>query len=95
MPPDHVVCGVDLSWDAGTSYSSQKTNTFTNTGADVTKTYGSSTDTWGRTWTATELNNTNFRARLHKVSSQGFQAEMQVDHITVKVFWRPKIVITE
>jgi hypothetical protein len=54
---------IRLSWDTGTSWTTEKSLTLTAT-AETTYNYGSSIDTWGRTWTATELNNTNFRVQV-------------------------------
>jgi len=50
-----------LSWDNGTNYTSSNSivNQITNT--ETARTLGSATDTWGRTWTPTEINSTNFR----------------------------------
>jgi hypothetical protein len=69
--------GVELSWDGGTSYTTRK-NTGSITGDPLNFTLGSSSDTWGRTWTATELNNTNFRVYLSAVAP-GFNNRMGSD----------------
>ncbi len=84
--------GIDLSHNAGTNYGTQKTNSYTNEGADILQTYGGSTDTWGRTWTPAELNDTNFRARL-ELTIVGETETMEADHIKIRVFYRPKIVL--
>jgi len=87
-----AVLGVDLSFDGGTSYSTQEDNTFPVDGVEVFRTYGGSTDTWGRTWTVSELNDTNFRARL--ISQILEESEVfEMDHIKIKVYYRPKIVL--
>ena len=59
---------VQLSWDGGTSWTTAKaTGTLgTNQGTFV---LGSATDTWGRTWSAADLANANFRVRVTDVSS--------------------------
>ena len=53
-------------------------------------TFGSPTDTWGRSWSASELDNTNLRVRL-EYSSPGSScttgAVTRVDHIRLRVFW--------
>ena len=54
---------VSLSWDGGTSYTSIQAPALGD-GLDTVQLVGGPTDTWGRTWTQTELNNTNFRLRI-------------------------------
>lgn len=54
---------VELSWDGGTHWTAAKTDA-TQTLAEHTAIPGGPADTWGRAWTATELNNTNFRVRV-------------------------------
>ncbi len=44
---------VQLSWDAGASWTTAKTDSFTDT-IDANHTLGSTTDTWGRSWSAAE-----------------------------------------
>jgi len=75
---------VELSWDGGTSYTS-KAQDHTVNGTDAYYTTGGSTDSWGRGWTATELNNTNFRVR---VTHRSTNDDLHVDHVRVKVFYR-------
>ena len=56
---------VELSWDGGTSYT---TTSYTHEWGttDAYFTFGSSSDTWGRTWVAAEFDSANFRVRLTK-----------------------------
>ena len=54
---------VRLSWDGGTSWTPEKQTTLTAT-AETTYTYGDSADTWGRTWSASELTDANFRVQV-------------------------------
>ncbi len=53
----------ELSWNGGTSWTTQKCDTFEDT-AEHTGTLGGPTDTWGRTWVAGDLDNDNLRLRL-------------------------------
>ena len=76
--------GILLSWNAGTNYTARK-DTPGLSGTDAYYTLGGSTDTWGRTWIDTELNDTNFKLKLYAVSP-GFE-EILVDHIQVKVYY--------
>ena len=59
---------VQLSWNGGSSWTDTQS---TSTLSTSTSTYilGGATDTWGRTWTASELSNSNFRVRVINVAS--------------------------
>ena len=54
-----------------------------------TRTYGGPTDLWGTTWTATDINNTNFGVAL-VAFRQGLLAtgSMIVDYITITVYYQ-------
>ena len=54
---------VRLSYDGGTSLTTEK-KLYLTAIAETTYLYGSSSDVWGRTWSATELNDTNFRVEV-------------------------------
>jgi hypothetical protein len=73
---------VKLSYDNGTSWTSTESKPFAL--SDATQVYGGSTDTWGRTWTDTELNNTNFQVHLEPPS---IGSSLSVDNITVQVYY--------
>jgi hypothetical protein len=51
---------------------------------DTTYTAGGAADTWGRTWSDTELSDGTFRLRLDKSSSSD---TLHVDYLTVKVYY--------
>lgn len=74
---------VQLSWDGGTTWTTAK-STSTLTTSDVTYTLGGSADTWGRTWSDTELSNSNFRVRVINVASDTAR-DFSLDWVTVKV----------
>jgi hypothetical protein len=58
---------VQLSWDGGGTWTAAKSATL---GTSLTAfTLGGASDTWGRTWTATNLANASFRLRVINVSS--------------------------
>ena len=59
---------VQLSWDGGTTWTTAK-QTPTLTTAEATYVLGGAADTWGRTWTAANLSNANFRVRVIDVAS--------------------------
>ncbi len=54
---------VALSYDGGGSLTTPKTTT-TLTTSDAVYTLGAPTDTWGRSWTTTETNNTNLQVEV-------------------------------
>ena len=59
---------VQLSWDGGVSWTAAKSTT-TLTTAEASYVLGGATDTWGHTWTTTDLNNTNLRVRIISVAA--------------------------
>jgi len=59
---------VELSWNNGTNWTAIKqTGTLGTT--EASHILGSATDTWGRTWTTSELTSTTLRVRVTNVSS--------------------------
>jgi hypothetical protein len=72
-----------LSWDAGSSWTSDKTNSFSST-TDVTRTHGGSADTWGRTWRPSDFTDGNFQLRIARTSGSG---SVWADLIQVKVYY--------
>ena len=53
---------------------------------DTVRTYGSSTDLWGTTWTVAEINASNFGVELEAQTDDGLP-RAEVDHITITVFY--------
>ena len=77
--------GVELSWDAGTTWTAAKTDTTESTTMH-TKTLGTSTDTWGHTWTTAQLGDANFRVRLTSNSDTAAR-DFYLDWAAVKVYY--------
>jgi hypothetical protein len=77
---------VELSWDGGASWTAAKTDTEETT-SEHTATLGSSTDTWGRSWTADDLSNANFRVRL--TSNSDSLGDFYLDWVPVNVYYGP------
>lgn len=77
-----------LSWNGGTSWSSEKQSG--NLGTSDTDTYiniGGATDTWGRTWaTESELSNANFRLylRVYQILAGRY---IYTDHIYIYIYY--------
>ncbi|HEY4634466.1 MAG TPA: pilus assembly protein TadG-related protein, partial [Candidatus Limnocylindrales bacterium] len=82
-----------LNWTGTTnptSGSMTSMDTVNLTGTYQNLQFGGPTDTWGRTWTATELNNANLRIRL-TYTDPGTNctngAVTSVDHVHVRIYW--------
>jgi hypothetical protein len=60
---------VELSWDGGATWTAAKQTSSLSTSYQ-TYTLGGSADTWGRTWTPSELSNANFRLRVTNVANR-------------------------
>lgn len=58
----------------------------------TTATYGSATDLWGTTWTAADINNTNFGAVIAVTATNN--PTVRVDYIKITVHYTPAPVIT-
>jgi hypothetical protein len=78
---------VQLSWNGGTSWTAAQS---TATLSTVENTYllGGAANTWGRAWTPTELNNTNFRLRVINVASSTAR-DFSLDWVAVLVTYQP------
>ena len=74
---------VELSWDGGATWTATK-NTATLGTAEATFTLGTTSDTWGRTWTASEFSNTNFRVRVTSVASDNTR-DFRLEWLPVQV----------
>lgn len=75
----------NLSWNDGVTFTGSLT-TGTLTNKRVVYTLGGATNTWGRTWSASEFSDANFKAAI----SSGIQSTLCsifVDYITVDVYY--------
>src|SRR5262245_2664876 len=81
---------VELSSDGGQTWTAMKVDTVETT-AEHTTVLGSPTDTWGRSWTAADLSNGNFRLRVTSNSSGSFsdQRDFFLDWVAVRVTFGP------
>ncbi len=80
------VC-VELSWDGGATWTAAKNTPDLGT-SETTFILGSTTDTWGRTWTTSDLSNANFRVRITNVA--GFNGrDFFLDWAAVQVTYTP------
>ncbi len=55
--------------------------------ADAYKSYGSSSDLWGLSWTVAEINATGFGAALSAQSLGALTADAEVDHVRITVYY--------
>jgi hypothetical protein len=78
---------VELSWDGGTSWTSPQATSDLGT-TEATFTLGGAADTWGRTWSAGELSNANFRVRITSASTDAGQ-DFELDWAPVTVHYGP------
>ena len=74
---------VQLSWDGGSSWTNAQSTSTLSTGAR-TYTLGGTTNTWGRTWSAAEFANSNFRVRVIDVASSTSRT-FYLDWVAVRV----------
>lgn len=78
---------VELSWDGGTTWTAAKNTTTLGT-AQATFTLGTTSDTWGRTWSTGDFSNTNFRVRITNVASNNAR-DFRLDWMPVQVTYTP------
>jgi hypothetical protein len=78
---------VELSWDGGASWTAVKTDSTEST-SEHTWVLGGSTDTWGRSWTAAELSDANFRVRLTSNSTSSSR-DFRLDWVPINVYYGP------
>jgi hypothetical protein len=76
---------VALSPDAGVSTTTAKDTGDIQSGSVTTDTLGSSSDTWGRTWSASEFSDANFRVYIMPDSSGNANRDYFLDQVTVDV----------
>ena len=86
---DAELC-VDLSWDGGVSWTTQKCDFAMDVWIERTAVLGSSSDTWGHTWTTDELSNSNFLVRV-QCWSPFFEDSVALDWIPVKVYYEGEV----
>ncbi len=78
---------VELSWDGGTTWTATK-STATLATAETTYILGGVVDTWGRTWSASDFSDANFRVRLTSVASATAR-DFSLDWVAVRVRYQP------
>ncbi len=74
---------VQLSWDGGTSWTTAKSATLTSA-VETTYNLGGTADSWGRTWSAGNFSNANFRVRVIDATTQN-NKDYRLDYLAVRV----------
>jgi len=77
---------VSLSWNSGTSFTSYRSTSLSST-SDVYNNLGGAADLWGRSWSVSELSDTNFYVWL-ECSPDGFYS-CRVDELYVIIYYTP------
>ena len=78
---------VSLSPDNGVTWTAWKPTTTLATN-EMTYVLGSSSDTWGRIWSSSELTNANFQVRVVDVASDTSR-DFSLDWVAVNVTYNP------
>ena len=76
-----------LSWDGGTTWTTIKSVGIPSSGM-ASYTFGSASDTWGRTWDVGNFSTTNFRVRVIDASTQS-NKQFRLDFVGVTVTYVP------
>ncbi len=85
---------VALSWDAGLSTTSAKTNT--DTAATVTRyAYGTPADTWGRSWSVSDFADANFRVYIMPDTNNSNARNFFLDYLGVEVTYTAPATTTQ
>jgi subtilisin family serine protease len=74
---------VQLSWNGGATWTATK-STATLSTTELAYTLGGTADTWGRTWSAGDFSNANFRVRIIDVASSTAR-DFSLDAVAVRV----------
>ena len=75
---------ISLTWNSGTNFTSAVLMPAFGT-SDGTVTVGSAFDTWGRTWTVSELSDANFGVRCTVPAAA--MGNLNLDHVQVRVYY--------
>lgn len=76
-----------LSWDGGTTWTTISTQSMT-VAAETSYVFGATNDTWGHTWSLTELGTTKFRVRIIDASTVTTR-DYSLDYLAVSVTYAP------
>ncbi len=77
---------VELSWDGGATWTAAKQTSNLNSTSESSRYVGGPSDTWGRTWSAGDLSNDNFRVRITNVANSTSR-EFYLDWAAVEIYY--------
>lgn len=86
---------VELSWNRGVSWTSTGKYLDFIYSTPQTQTLGGLTDTWGRTWTPSELSSSNFLVRVTAIDQSGTPYQVGIYYMPVNVYYTPEAVATK
>ena len=75
---------VQLSWDGGTTWTAAQTTSALTT-SEATYALGGSADTWGHSWSTTDITDTNFRLRVIDIASNTSRS-FSLDWVGARVY---------
>lgn len=78
---------VQLSWNGGATWTTTQ-STATLSTIEAAYAVGGATNTWGRTWSAGDFSNANFRVRLVSVAGNTSR-DFSLDRVAVRVSYQP------
>lgn len=76
-----------LSYDNGVSWTADSAVQTVDTMADITRTYGGATDTWGRAWDDGEFVVGTFQLKIYGKTNFGYGEDCGIDYVTVTVYY--------
>ena len=80
--------GIRLSWNNGSSYTSQQSQLLEE--GESTKTFGGTSDTWGRTWSVNDFSDANFALKIQAIdpgSGCDDEDDIYVDWVRLQVHY--------
>ena len=78
---------VQLSWDGGLTWTTARSTATLGT-SEAIYSLGSTSDTWGRTWSPGNFSNTSFRLRVIDVAGHPHR-DFFLDYVAVNVTYQP------
>ncbi len=79
---------MELSWDGGTTWTSTGNGTGDiPAGLDTVSAVGAPDDTWGRTWSISELSDANFRLRVMVDVSANNARDLNLDYLALQTYY--------
>ena len=82
---DSVIFIIKGGTASGTDHKDETDDWPTSSGGLITKTWGSTSDLWGLSWTASDINASNFGVSIKGVEVDGVFAQPEIDYIQISV----------